>query len=64
LFERPGLKEPFGLVGSFERAVAVGGEFQIDSKPGEETLVQAIIPSKIKIQKASAAPKTLQSPIY
>lgn len=44
------LKGHFGLVGSFERAVAVGGELQIDSKPGEGTWVRAIIPSKIKIQ--------------
>ena len=40
------LKGHFGLVGSFERAVAVGGELQIDSKPGKGTLVRAIVPIK------------------
>jgi signal transduction histidine kinase len=39
----------FGLVGSFERAVAVGGTMEIESKPGKGTLIRAIVPLKIKM---------------
>lgn len=38
----------FGLVGSSERAAAVGGELQIESQPGHGTLIRAIVPSRIK----------------
>ena len=45
------LKGHFGLVGSLERAVAVGGQLEIDSRPGKGTVVKAIVPIKIKEQK-------------
>ncbi len=38
----------FGLVGSSERAAAVGGELQIESKPGRGTLIRAVVPEKVK----------------
>ncbi len=44
------LKGHFGLVGSYERAVAVGGDLQIDSNPGKGTRVRAIVPVSIRIQ--------------
>jgi signal transduction histidine kinase len=40
------LQGHFGLVGSQERATAVGGELEIESRPGMGTLVRAIIPAK------------------
>ncbi len=41
----------FGLVGASERAAAVGGELQIESKPGHGTLIRAVVPGKIKMQQ-------------
>jgi signal transduction histidine kinase len=41
------LKGHFGLVGSLERAVAVGGQLEIDSKPGKGTMIRAVVPIKI-----------------
>jgi signal transduction histidine kinase len=38
------LKGHFGLVGSTERATAVGGELQVESAPGQGALIRAIIP--------------------
>ncbi len=38
----------FGLVGSSERAAAVGGELQIESRPGRGTLIRALVPEKVK----------------
>ncbi len=38
----------FGLVGSSERAAAVGGELQIVSTPGRGTLIRAVVPSRVK----------------
>ena len=45
------LKGHFGLVGSSERATAVGGEMQIESRPGQGTLIRAVIPSKVKARQ-------------
>ncbi len=44
------LKGHFGLVGSSERAAAVGGELSIESHPGRGTLIRAVIPGRIKDQ--------------
>ncbi len=41
----------FGLVGSSERAAAVGGELQIESKPGHGTLIRAVVPASIKASR-------------
>jgi PAS domain S-box-containing protein len=38
----------FGLVGSAERARAVGGIFQIKSTPGKGTLVRGVIPNQLE----------------
>jgi signal transduction histidine kinase len=38
------LKGHFGLVGSSERATAVGGEMQVESVPGKGTLIRAVVP--------------------
>jgi signal transduction histidine kinase len=43
------LRGHFGLVGASERATAVGGELQIESKPGRGTLIRAVVPAKIKM---------------
>ncbi len=37
-------KRPLGLVGMMERAALVGGEVEIDARPGQGTLVTALIP--------------------
>lgn len=42
------LKGHFGLVGSSERATAVGGELQIESAPGKGTMIRAIVPFPAK----------------
>lgn len=44
------LKGHFGLVGSSERATAVGGEMQIESRPGQGTLIRAVVPEKSRAQ--------------
>ncbi len=47
------LKGHFGLVGSSERATAVGGELQVESAPGQGTTIRAIVPihSQVAVKK-------------
>lgn len=45
----------FGLVGTAERARAVGGIFQIKSMPGKGTLMRVIIPNQIESNPYSPA---------
>jgi PAS domain S-box-containing protein len=43
-----------GLVGAQERAIAVGGSFEVDSKPGEGTLIRVQVPVKALRQAPDA----------
>jgi PAS domain S-box-containing protein len=43
----------FGVVGSIERAEAIGGKLQIDSQPGRGTHIQVLIPRQESYQPAS-----------
>jgi len=43
------LKGHFGLIGSSERATAVGGELQVESAPGSGTLIRAVVPAQPRL---------------
>ena len=50
--QRLGVRQRFGLTGMRERALLLGGEFDIESTPGKGTTVVARIPLSPRLEEA------------